>query len=355
MIRFMYRKFRHVVVAGTFDKLHKGHEAVLTRAFTEGERVTVGLTTDAFVRRYKLDKLAQLDKLDIKQCAARKKALELWLAAQNYAGRATIIPLNDPYGFVVPQSTHDVAGPDVEAIVVSTETRPRAEDINQLRREAGWKPLAIVEVPMVQAEDLAAISSTRVRAREIDQEGKLIMPDNLRPELQRPLGRVLRGSDVERSVKSKQGSMVITVGDVATKTLLDMGIVPHLAIIDGKVGRKPFHETLKILQLQKVKPFSLKPVKSGPGYISKKAIQVLRSRIRLCRTTLARPVAQERYWVLVVDGEEDLLALPAIAEAPLGAVVYYGQPNRGLVEVVVDMKKRARAVALLSEFEALTK
>ncbi|MEK7129458.1 MAG: DUF359 domain-containing protein, partial [Patescibacteria group bacterium] len=91
-------------------------------------------------------------------------------------------------------------------------------------------------------------------------------------------------------------------------------------------------------------------VKSGPGYISREALQAVRGSLDSLRS-----LGMTQKTVIIVDGEEDLLALPAIAEAPLGAVVYYGQPNRGLVEVIVDMKKRARAVALLSEFEALTK
>ena len=38
---------------------------------------------------------------------------------------------------------------------------------------------------------------------------------------------------------------------------------------------------------------------------------------------------------LVVDGEEDLLALPSILFAPLNAYVLYGQPNEGIVVVSV--------------------
>lgn len=350
--------YRHVVVAGTFDRLHKGHVAVLRRAFAVGERVTIGLTTDAFVRRYKLDQLVQLDKLDIKEYAARKKALELWLAVQNYAGRAAIVPLDDPYGFVVParnasqrvaggpQSSHDAAVPDVEAVVVSMETRGRAEEINRLRKEAGWKPLAIVEVAMVQAEDLAVISSTRIRKGQIDRDGRLTMPDNLRPELQKPLGRVLVGEQIGCSLRfhlAKQGeTFLVTVGDMATKTLLDMGIVPALAIIDGKVGRKPFSETRKIL-LQKVKPFQATTVKSGPGYISGEATRAIKA-------TLATQERKGTHTAIIIDGEEDLLALPAIAQAPIGSVVYYGQPNQGLVEVVVTEEKRQETIALLAQF-----
>lgn len=53
---------------------------------------------------------------------------------------------------------------------------------------------------------------------------------------------------------------------------------------------------------------------------------------------------------ILIDGEEDLLVLPAIIYAPLGARVYYGQPGEGLVEVVVTHRKKRQALALLGKF-----
>jgi len=58
----------------------------------------------------------------------------------------------------------------------------------------------------------------------------------------------------------------------------------------------------------------------------------------------------EEKLVLAISGEEDLLALPAIAYAPVGAVVYYGQPGKGVVEVVITAEKRNQAIALLTKF-----
>jgi len=53
---------------------------------------------------------------------------------------------------------------------------------------------------------------------------------------------------------------------------------------------------------------------------------------------------------LVVDGEEDLLALPAIIHAPRGSILYYGQPNKGLACVIVTNEKKHEALALLARF-----
>ena len=361
-----YYMYRHVVVAGTFDRLHRGHEAVLTRAFAEGELVTMGLTSDEYVQKFKISREArssfagQNSTPQILSFKERKQHLLDWLATHGFMERATIVALHDPFGPVVPQSPHDPAQRDIEAIIVSTDTRARAQEINRLRREAGWKPLTIIEVPMVAAEDIRPISSTRVRNKEIDRQGRLIMPDNLRPELKKPLGRVLVGDEIIRSIRShlaKQGeTLIITVGDVATKTLLDAGVTPSLAIIDGKVGRKPYSEALKCLtrsHLGKQGETFIK-LQSGPGYISDEALEAIRGSF-----------TKTKAMVIIVDGEEDLLALPVIAYAPVGARVYYGQPplrpstkardfegqaRGGLVEVVVTSEKKQEAVALLGRF-----
>ncbi|OGG24649.1 hypothetical protein A3A79_01505 [Candidatus Gottesmanbacteria bacterium RIFCSPLOWO2_01_FULL_43_11b] len=156
------------------------------------------------------------------------------------------------------------------------------------------------------------------------------------------MGLVLHGDMIEKSIEKNKQNFLITVGDVATKTLLDNGITPTLAIIDNKVERKPY-TGLKKYRAQLAKS---KKVTSGPGYISREAMQALK----------VRPFKG----VIEVNGEEDLLALPAIAYAPLGSVVYYGQPPiaawacgpilEGLVEIAVTDESKKNAQELLEQF-----
>ncbi len=46
----MRKRYRKVVVGGTFDRLHLGHKALLRKAFEVGEYVYVGLTSDEMIR-----------------------------------------------------------------------------------------------------------------------------------------------------------------------------------------------------------------------------------------------------------------------------------------------------------------
>ena len=62
---------------------------------------------------------------------------------------------------------------DFDYIVVSPETYPVALKINRIRQEKGKKPLEIVYVEYVVAEDGIPISSTRISEGEIDRHGRL--------------------------------------------------------------------------------------------------------------------------------------------------------------------------------------
>ena len=164
------------------------------------------------------------------------------------------------------------------------------------------------------------------------------MPDSMRDELASPLGTVLSSHEmVMEALASHKLDTVITVGDLTTKTILDAGVTPQLMIVDNKVGRKAFADLQPIF---KNRGFGITHICSGPGFISAEA-----------RTSIhERFIGTEESHVIEVDGEEDLLALPVIAEAPMGAVMYYGQPSVGMVEVVVTKEKQKDAQNLLQRF-----
>jgi len=154
------KKFKAVAVGGTFDEFHKGHRALLLKAFDVGNRILIGLCTDDLAKNlWKPHKVAPYEK--------RLEELKNFLKEKRLLDNAEILPLNNPYGVTLSSGC-------VEAIVVSRETEPRAHEINEKRAAKGLPPLRIVVIEMVPAENHVSISTTRIRHREIDREGHLL-------------------------------------------------------------------------------------------------------------------------------------------------------------------------------------
>jgi pantetheine-phosphate adenylyltransferase len=154
------KKSKKVAVGGTFDELHKGHLALLSKAFEAGEYVVIGLTSDEFVAKMgKPHKTASYEE--------RLEDLKAFLEKSGFAGRFEVVALKDSYGL-----TLDKDG--LDALVVSKETEKIAQKINQKRAEAGLPPLKIITISLIQAENKKPISTTRIRGGEIDRNGHML-------------------------------------------------------------------------------------------------------------------------------------------------------------------------------------
>jgi len=156
----MTRKSNTVLVGGTFDEFHKGHRALIMKAFEVGQRVMIGLSSDQLARELRKNH-------DVATYEQRLKELRKFLRRQGVFDRAKIVPLDTPYGVTLSTTI-------AEALVVSKETEPVGLAINKKREASGLKPLELVVIDMVPAEDCIPISSTRIRHGEIDREGHLV-------------------------------------------------------------------------------------------------------------------------------------------------------------------------------------
>jgi pantetheine-phosphate adenylyltransferase len=153
------KTYRVVATGGTFDHIHRGHEALLEKSFEVGERVLIGVTSDTFAGR---EGKVPDETFETRVGGLRKLILRL------FPGREyEIAKLDDYFG-------PGIAAPEVEAIVVSRETAARVPMANSLRAKRGYPPLEVVTVDFVMADDSQPISSTRIRRGEIDREGRLL-------------------------------------------------------------------------------------------------------------------------------------------------------------------------------------
>jgi pantetheine-phosphate adenylyltransferase len=149
----------NVCLGGTFYPFHKGHKVLLKKAFqvagAQGS-VFIGVTSAAMVK--KKGKFASFEK--------RKQLIEQFLTEENVLEQVTIQPLSNKFGPTLKG--------DFDAIVVSPETKPTAEEINKKRTQLRKKPLQIVVIPFVLSEDNQPISSSRIRRKEIDENGTML-------------------------------------------------------------------------------------------------------------------------------------------------------------------------------------
>ncbi|MEM2874603.1 MAG: pantetheine-phosphate adenylyltransferase [Candidatus Hadarchaeales archaeon] len=153
-------KYKNVAVGGTFDYFHDGHRALISRAYEIGERVVLGLCSD------RMQELLRKDSAGVRPLPVRALDVLKFISENGWLERTELTILEDAFGPAV-------ARPEIDAIVVSPGTRATAEEINRKRIERGMKPLDIVEVPYVLAQDGTPISSIRIRYGEMDVHGRI--------------------------------------------------------------------------------------------------------------------------------------------------------------------------------------
>jgi phosphopantetheine adenylyltransferase len=156
-----------IVLGGTFDRLHVGHEALLTTAFRDGRPVGIGLTTGRFLAAHPKPGADRIQPYSV-----RRRRLAAWLRAHYPRSRWTITPISDPFGGSI--------RPGVAGLVVSADTVGGGRAVNEERVRRGRSPIPVRVVPLVLADDLQPVSSRRIRAGEIDRNGRRISPIRVR-------------------------------------------------------------------------------------------------------------------------------------------------------------------------------
>ncbi len=155
-------KFSLIAMGGTFDIIHHGHITLLSTAFDISEKVIIGLTSDEFVQKK--------GKTPIHKYDERLKNLISVIFHKFPNTDFEINQLNNDFGPAVLEK-------DVQALIVSDETKNQGNILNKLRTERNISPVEIIVVPMTLAKDGKRISTTRIKNSEIDSDGNLLPID----------------------------------------------------------------------------------------------------------------------------------------------------------------------------------
>ncbi len=342
-----------IACGGTFDHFHKGHEAFLEFALSLSGKLILGLTSDDYIKISSLK--SQVSNL-IESYEIRKKNLEDFLIQKKVRDRVSVLKINDLFGPTLSEKLI------IDGIVISEDTKNGALIINQKRKELNLSPLKIFMSPSVNGENGKFISSAGIRNGEINREGKLYIKPAwlkkdltlsgiLRKELKKPFG-VLSVDVLERQ---NQFNLIISVGDVITKKLNKLSVNQKISVIDFKVARKKTFSSFSDLGF--FGDETVISAKNPAGHIVhdlfSKSLDIFKSNF-------------EKRIILKITGEEDLAVLPLTLAAPLGTVIYYGQPplrpalrdfegqaKQGIMRVEVSEEIKKIAFGLVNRFKTL--
>ncbi|OGH19563.1 MAG: hypothetical protein A2868_01205 [Candidatus Levybacteria bacterium RIFCSPHIGHO2_01_FULL_40_15b] len=203
---------------------------------------------------------------------------------------------------------------------------------------------------MLKARDGGLISSKRIRSGEIDRDGNsyfnlfrntLKLPEELRPVLRRPFGKIIKNLDDYKKI-STSNNLIIAVGDIVVSNFMKIDYQPNISIVDLKTQRQPITDknVLKFLPTPDIKS------KNEPSTVGKDSAAVLNSILR-------KSITSTKGHTIQIEGEEDLLAIPAILLSPLESIVLYGIREVGGIMVRVTEEKKEEVKRIVAKFDIL--
>lgn len=306
--------YKKAGLGGTFDHFHKGHQAFLLFASQVAQHLVIGVTTPEMITHKKY--YSQIESYEVRAEAVKK-------FTKNFFNTVDVIPLTDPYG----PTLH---GSNVETLVATVATRSGAEAVNLKRSQLGLADLPIHVCELENDENNAPLSSERIRGGGVNRVGKVyknIFSKNIfLTEKQKQFFSKTHGNVVSTPTPNEN---IFVVGDSSLELFIKNKWPYQLGVLDFLKNRKPYSP-----QILFNPPFLTASNQSGE--VSTEMVQAIERAL------------QTKTKHLVIKGEEDLAAVVLVLVAPLGSSIYYGQPNTGMVEMIVTEELKNQCLDVFS-------
>ena len=156
--------------------------------------------------------------------------------------------------------------------------------------------------------------------------------------MKQPLGELIAGTPADCNrilneiVTREKPTRLILVGDTVSRNAIQMQMRADVIIVDNMEKRE------KAAQFDYSAGHIFR-TQNRAGTVESGAWQSIDEALRLGNS------------VVLVDGEEDLLALPAVLSSPDKSLVVYGQPGVGIVLVRVNAEKKKDVAELVGQME----
>jgi GTP-dependent dephospho-CoA kinase len=165
-------------------------------------------------------------------------------------------------------------------------------------------------------------------------EETLYMTKEVMEYAKSPFGKLMKGDygrRLRRMMREDSPEKLICVGDFTSDRVQQYGVMPDIIVVDGKTKREHYKHV-------KFNASRVYDIKNEAGTLSPEA-----------RRAMAEALKHKDSARINVEGEEDLITLLAVKEAPLGSAVMYGQPNEGVVFVKVTQEKKDQVDSILEK------
>ncbi len=188
----------------------------------------------------------------------------------------------------------------------------------------------------------------------------LILPDSLRAKLAKPLGKLIREENKispEKQLQaslSKHQNLIVSVGDVVTNSLITIDIFPNIGIIDNHTLRGEYqgNDFANYKKIKLVNPAAT--ITFNSWKVINNLYESFKEDVKSRKNDLFSHSKKSNTIIVVVEGEEDLLVIPCIIEAPIGSLILYGQPNQGIVVITVTEEIKQSTNTLIKKFNKKT-
>lgn len=159
------------------------------------------------------------------------------------------------------------------------------------------------------------------------------LTQNVREKLRKSYGKVVRSQDLSKIPKN---STIFAIGDLTVYNLLKHKYKPKICIIDYRIRRNKINTKIHLFFDKNFA--NIKTIRNPPGIISYELVQSIKDAIRKRGNS-----------VIVVEGEEDIAALPCAYFAPEDTILTYGLPSKGIALVKINDNIKKQAKSLLKE------